>query len=183
MKKLISLLLCCLMVMGLMTACGSSKSSGTGIVGDWKATVSLSEFGDMGDMGEMADYIDADKLVMSINLTFTKDGKYTVAVDAKSIDKLIDVLCDGMEDYLKDMSKSLGMDYKEMMGGMSVREFMEEMGALEEFEAMKEEMSNTGEYTYENGVLTMDGEEAEAELKGNTLTVEIEGKPLTFKRK
>lgn len=183
MKKLISLLLCCLMVMGLMTACGDSKSSGSGIVGDWKATVSLTEFGDMGDLGEMADYIDEDKLVMSINLTFTKDGKYTVAADAKSIDKLIDAVCDGMEGYLKDMAKSLGMDYKDLLGGMSIREFMEEMGALEDFEEMKEEMVTTGEYTYENGVLTMDGEANDAELKGNTLTVEIEGETLTFKKK
>ena len=60
MKKLISLLLCLVMILGVMTACGSSDKSSaeggsgqTGIVGTWKANLKLAEYSDMGDMSGM----------------------------------------------------------------------------------------------------------------------------------
>lgn len=196
MKKLISLLLCLVMILSVMTACGGKDDGGsndggsktpakTGIVDTWKATLKLSEYGDMGDLSEMEEYIDVDKLTITVTLKFTDDGEYTLAVDDKSIDKLVDVMCDGMEGYLKDMAKEFGMSYKEMlemMGASSIREFLESEGLMDEFEDLKD-MNESGEYTWEDGVLTIDGDEVDAKLKGNTLTLEIDGMEVEFTRK
>lgn len=201
MKKLISLLLCLVMILSVMTACGGKDDGGsnnggsnddgskapakTGIVDTWTATLKLSEYGDMGDLGEMEEYIDVDKLSITVTLKFDKNGEYELAVDDKSIDKLVDVMCDGMEDYLKDMAKEFGMSYNEMlemMGASSIREFLEDQGLMDDFEDLKD-MNESGEYTWEDGVLTIDGDEVDAELKGNTLTLEIEGMEVDFTRK
>ena len=191
MKKLISLLLCLVMILGVMTACGSSDKSGaegggkTGIVGTWKANLKLAEYGDMGDMGGMEEYIDVDKLAISVTMKFTADGEYKLTVDDSSIDKLVDVMCDGMEDYMKDMAKQFGMSYDDMldaMGVKSIRELLEDEGMMDEFEDLKD-MNESGEYTFEDGVLTLDGDEVDFELKGNTLTLEVEGMDVKFTRK
>ena len=44
-------------------------------------------------------------------------------------------------------------------------------------------MNESGEYTFEDGVLTLDGDEVDFELKGNTLTLEVEGMDVKFTRK
>lgn len=191
MKKLISLLLCLVMILGVMTACGSSDKSSaeggskTGIVGTWKANMKLAEYGDMGDMSGMEEYIDVDKLAITVTMKFTADGEYKLTVDDSSIDKLVDVMCDGMEDYMKDMAEAYGMSYKDLLSAMgvkSIREFLEEEGMMDEFEDLKD-MNESGEYTFEDGVLTLDGEEVDFELKGNTLTLEVEGMDVKFTRK
>ena len=191
MKKLISLLLCLVMILGVMTACGSSDKSGaeggskTGIVGTWKANMKLAEYGDMGDMSGMEEYIDVDKLAITVTMKFTADGEYKLTVDDSSIDKLVDVMCDGMEDYMKDMAKAYGMSYKDLLSAMgvkSIRELLEEEGMMDEFEDLKD-MNESGEYTFEDGVLTLDGDEVDFELKGNTLTLEVEGMDVKFTRK
>ena len=191
MKKLISLLLCLVMILGVMTACGSSDKSGseggskTGIVGTWKANMKLAEYGDMGDMSGMEEYIDVDKLAITVTMKFTADGEYKLTVDDSSIDKLVDVMCDGMEDYMKDMAKAYGMSYKDLLSAMgvkSIRELLEEEGMMDEFEDLKD-MNESGEYTFEDGVLTLDGDEVDVELKGNTLTREVEGMDVKFTRK
>lgn len=189
MKKLISLLLCLVMILGLMTACGGDKNNGgsakTGIVGTWKANVKLAEYGDMGDMSGMEEYIDVDKLAITVTMKFTADGKYKLTVDESSIDKLVDVMCDGLEDYMKDMAKEMGMSYKDLLNAMgvkSIRELLEGEGMMDEFEDLKD-MNESGEYTFEDGVLTLDGDEVDFELKGNTLTLEVEGMDVKFTRK
>lgn len=182
MKKLIAMLLCVLMVMGLMTACGSSEK---GIVGSWQATVKLSDMEDMGDMEGMEEYFDIDKMTLTVNLKFAKDGTYTVAIDSKSVDKLADQMTKGMEKLIADMAKEMGMttkDILELSGASSVKEFVK-TSMMEEFEELTE--GKTGEYTWDEatGVLTMDGDETDATLKGSTLTVDLDGMKLTFKRK
>lgn len=186
MKKLIAMLLCVLMVMGLMTACGGDSSSEKGIVGSWQATVKLSDMEDMGDMEGMEEYFDIDKMTLTVNLKFAKDGTYTVAIDSKSVDKLADQMTKGMEKFIADMAKEMGMttkDILELSGASSVKEFVETSGMLDDFEELKE--AKTGEYTWDEatGVLTMDGDETEATLKGSTLTMDLDGMKLTFKRK
>lgn len=189
MKKLISLLLCLVMILGVMTACGDSGSSkgsaGNGIVGTWKANMKLAEYGDLGDMGGMEEYINVDKLAITVTMKFTADGEYKLTVDNSSIEKLVDVMCDGLEDYMKDMAKAYGMSYKDMLSALgvsSIREFLEEEGMMDEFEDLKD-MNESGEYTFEDGVLTLDGDEVDFELKGNTLILEIEGMDVKFTRK
>lgn len=190
MKKLISLLLCLVMILGVMTACGDSNDDGAsggkgGIVGTWKANLSLEEYGELGDLGEMEEYIDVDKLVIGVNLKFNTNGTYKLTVDEKSIDKLVDVMCDGMDDYVKDVASAYGMTYKEMLsalGASNIREFLEDAGMMEAFDELKE-MNESGEYTFEDGILTLDGDDVDFELEGNTLYLEIEGMEVKFTRK
>lgn len=183
MKKLIAMLLCVLMVMGLMTACGSSEK---GIVGSWQATVKLSDMEDVvGDMEGMEEYFDIDKMTLTVNLKFAKDGTYTVAIDSKSVDKLADQMTKGMEKFIAELAKQVGMttkDILELYGASSVKEFVK-TAMMEEFEELTE--GKTGEYTWDEatGVLTMDGDETDATLKGSTLTMDLDGVKLTFKRK
>lgn len=185
MKKLIAMLLCLVMVMGLMTACGGDSSSEKGIVGTWTATIKLSDMGDMGDMEGLEEYFDIDKMTLTVNLKFAKDGTYSVAIDSKSIDKLADQMTEGMEKFIAELAKQVGMTTKDILdlyGASSVKEFVK-TSMMEEFEELTE--AKTGEYTWDEatGVLTMDGDETDAKLKGNTLTMEIEGVDVTFKRK
>lgn len=183
MKKLFAMVLCLVMVMGAMTACG--KSAEKDIVGVWKADVSFSEFEDIDDLGEMAEYLDMDKMRMTVVMEFKADGEYIMTMDAKSIDKLVDVMCDGMEKYMQDMSKELGMSYEDMltmMGCDSLEAFLEDSGALEEFDALKE-MSETGEYEMKDGILYMDGDKTDAKVDGNTITIKEDGITMVFKRK
>ena len=187
MKKLISLLLCLVMILSVMTACGGDdkSSSDTGIVGTWEANVKLSDYEDMGDLGEMEEYLDLDKMVIGFTLKLTADGEYELTVNSKSIDKLVDVMCDGMEDYMKAVAKDAGMSYSDMLNALgcsSIKDFLDQAGMLDEFEQIKEQTED-GEYTWEDGVLTMDGDEVDASLKGNTLTIEREGIEFVFKRK
>ncbi len=187
MKKLISLLLCLVMILSVMTACGGDdkSSSGTGIVGTWEANVKLSDYEDMGDLGEMEEYLDLDKMVIGFTLKLTADGEYKLTVNSKSIDKLVDVMCDGMEDYMKAAAKEYGMSYKDMLkalGCSSIKDFLDQAGLLDQFEQIKGQ-TESGEYTWEDGVLTMDGDEVDAILRGNTLTIEREGIKFVFKRK
>ena len=77
------------------------------------------------------------------------------------------------------------MSYKEMlelMGVSSIRELLESEGMMDAFDELKD-MNESGEYTYEDDVLTMDGDEVDFELKGNTLTLEVEGMEVKFTRK
>ena len=182
MKKLFAMVLCLVMVMGVMTAC--SKSSDKDIVGTWRADVKLSEFMDVDDLGEMADYLDVDKLELTAIMEFKADGEYIMTMDSKSVDKLVDVMCDGMEKYMQDMSKELGMSYEDMltmMGCDSLEAFLEDSGALEEFDALKE-MSETGEYEWKDGILYMDGDKTDAKVDGNTITIKEDGTTMVFKR-
>ena len=183
MKKLFAMLLCLVMVMGAMTAC--TKSDGKSIVGTWEANVNFGEFMGADDLGEVAEYLDMDKMRMTVVMEFKADGEYIMTMDAKSIDKLVDTMCDGMEKYLQDMSNELGMSYEDMltmMGCDSLEAFLEDSGALEEFDALKE-MSESGEYEWKDGILYMDGDEVEAEITGSTITVELDGTTVVFKRK
>ncbi len=176
MKKLIAMLLCLVMVLGL-AACGSSGGK-TGIVGNWKATVNFADIIGAEDLAGMEEYINVDKINLTITLKFTDDGKYTLALDQKSVDNMIDVIADGMEDMFKDMAELYGISYEDLMA---------ESGISDLREALAEEMDlgdieESGKYTWEDGVLTMDGEETDVELNGNTLTVDIDGVEVTFKR-
>lgn len=185
MKKLIALLLCLVMVMGLMTACGDSSSE-KGIVGTWTATVKLTDLEGMDDTEGMEEYFDFDKMTITVNLKFAKDGTYALSFDQKSVDKLVSQMTAGVEKLLNEMAKEMNMtakDILDMYGVSSVSEFVEASGMLEEFDELKE--TQTGEYTWDEatGVLTMDGDETDAKLKGSTLTMDLDGMELTFKRK
>lgn len=183
MKKLFAMLLCLVMVMGAMTAC--TKSDGKSIVGTWEANVNFAEFMGSDDLGEVAEYLDMDKMCMTVVMEFKADGEYIMTMDAKSIDKLVDTMCDGMEKYMQDMSKELGMSYEDMltmMGCDSLEAFLEDSGALEEFDALKE-MSETGEYELKDGILYMDGDKTDAKVDGNTITIKEDGVTMVFKRK
>ncbi|MGM9601245.1 MAG: hypothetical protein ACI3W5_06650 [Faecousia sp.] len=186
MKKLIALLLCLVMVMGLMTACGGDSSSEKGIVGTWTATVKLSDMEGMEDTEGMEEYFDFDKMSITVNLKFAKDGTYALSFDQKSVDKLVDQMVAGMEKLIEDMAKEMNMTTKDILdlyGASSVKEFVETSGMLDEFDELRE--TQTGEYTWDEatGVLTLDGDETDAELKGNTLTMDLDGMELTLKRK
>lgn len=186
MKKLIALLLCFVMILPVMAGCGKDKDSADAIIGTWKADVALADYMDMSELGDMGSYFDTDKLTMSFNLEFTKDGKYTLTVDAKSIDNMVDAMMEGFEAYFKDFAESQGMTVEDILsasGVSSVQELIEATGALDEMDDLKE-MKETGTYTWSDstGVLLMDGEETDAKLDGDTLTIEVEDINLVMKR-
>ncbi len=158
---------------------GSSASSNTGIVGTWKTTINYADLAGSGDMGGMEEYIDIDRLNIDIILKFTKDGECTMYADEKSVDRLIDVMADGTEDMLKDMAKEYGISYKDLLEEMGVSDIRDMMAA----QIDASEMEESGEYTWKDGVLTINGEEKDVELKGNTLTIDLDGIEFTFKRK
>ncbi len=186
MKKLLALLLAVVMIFCLMTACGKDEddddddkgSTKSGVVGTWKATVSAADMGeDMEDLEGMEEYIDLDDVSMVVYLTFDKDGTYELTADRDSLEKMMKSLMQGMFDA---MAKEFGMSTSDLLSSQGVSS-IDELITDDDLDDLMDEMHETGEYTYEDGVLTIDGEEAE--LKGNTLTLEQDGVTIKFKRK
>ncbi len=183
MKKLIALLLCLVMVLGLMAGCDkedgeSGGKKDTGIVGEWKATVKASDMEDAMELEGLDAYVDLDDVSMTVYATFDKDGTYEFSADKKSVEKMMITLMEGM---IKGMAEEYGMSEKEMLELMEV-DSVKDLITDENLDDLLDEMNEGGEYTYEDGVLTIDGEEVEFELKGDTLTIEEDGVEMKFKR-
>lgn len=152
-KKLVCAAAALVMVAVCLVGCG--KSDAKRIIGEWRATVDMGE--QMGIDGSCeATYI----------LTFDeKEVKVGVDTDAFS-EKLSELMRDLLNEQMEsenlteaDVEATLGMTFDELISTTVD-------SAIEEMEAQLEDTS--GEYTIEDGVLTIDGEESDYEFVSDT---------------
>ncbi len=139
------------------------------IIGSWTGKMSVSDdylselIGE--DAGEMSEYFDLNKLLdVDFTLTFKDDGTYiSVITDEaaeKYVDNLIDILCDGMIEYVKDLAEANGTSWEEYLdaAGMTEQEFKDailaEVDREELLKEMRDEIEPEAEYyKLENGKL------------------------------
>lgn len=178
MKKWLLMLLSIMLIVAMalsMAACGSGSKDDDeedydmdSIAGEWEAKIDLGELSGM-------DF----KLEVTVKLDCDEDGTYTITMDS---DDILAAVEDNIDEIIEAALEQTGMD-------MSVDEFLDEAGMdRDEFiDMMAEELeyyeiNESGEYTYEDEVLTIDGEEVECKYTGDKLTFEIEGIEFKFTR-
>jgi hypothetical protein len=185
MKKWLLMLLSILLIAAMalsFAACGdndkddddekgsaSKKYDKDSIVGEWEGTVDYTEL--LGVHFEMLADVDCE---------FNEDGTCTIIIDAES---MIKSMKKAGNTAIEDILAEAGMD-------MTPEEFLEMSGmtADEFFEMMLEEMAIEDttmdcEYSYEDGVLILDGEEYDCEYTGEELSFDMDGMPVALERK
>lgn len=144
MKKSIASFLCICLTLSMLLACAGCKSGGDAdkFVGDWEAKVDMTDMlNDMlasdSDTEELADYIKIDSYVLTLNFSFSSDGKYSIKIDRdalqKTTDDLLATMKSGVLTYFDDMLEGMAAEYE-----VTVDEFLEayEVANLEEFLAV-----------------------------------------------
>lgn len=195
MKKVVSTLLCMSLLCALLLACSGCGGGKGKLVGDWTATVDVTDAlkdeleRSIGDDDAMS-YFKIDKFTFVLNLTLDKDGDYTLELDGKSMEKsmdgLVDSVKDGLADYLEKTIQDQGLDmsvdeFCQAMGDMSYDEFFDQMIDKDQLMPDMDEMNSKGTYEAEDGVLTLkdkdSGEKSkyDYELKGSKLTLDLDG--------
>jgi hypothetical protein len=170
MKKLLALLLALVMIFALAACGGNSNdddddkpSKKKGLEDKWSWVMSMD--------GEMMGLEDFDgEFSMTVLFDFD-DGKYTITLDEKALDKSVKAFEQDMVDYMVEA----GLDEA------SAREMVEEMDLAGTMaESMEDEMTESGTYTAEDGKLTMTNEDGDEEvysyeIKGDKMTLIPEG--------
>ncbi len=131
------------------------------------------------------------------NVEFDKDGTCVCTMDMDAMEDVVDDVRKDWVDYMVEMLyDELGKDeadeYCEEEFGMSCEEYCEETidEVMDEMMAEFEDLEEESEYTYEDGVLELDGDELECKIKGDKMTIEgssdvigIEDEKITLTRK
>lgn len=141
MKKSIASFLCICLTLSMLLVCAGCKSGGDAdkFVGDWEAKVDMTDMlNDMlasdSDTAELADYIKIDSYVLTLNFSFSSDGKYSIKIDRDALQKTTDAMLatmkSGVLTYFDDMLEDMAAEYE-----VTVDEFLEayEVANLEEF--------------------------------------------------
>lgn len=141
MKKSIASFLCICLTLSMLLVCAGCKSGGDAdkFVGDWEAKVDMTDM--LNDMlasdpstADLAGYIKIDSYVLTLNFSFTSDGKYSIKIDRDALQKTSDALLSTMKTgilaYFEDMLEEMAAEYD-----VTVDEFLEvnEVASIEEF--------------------------------------------------
>lgn len=141
MKKSIASFLCICLTLSMLLVCAGCKSGGDAdkFVGDWEAKVDMTDM--LNDMltsdpstADLAGYIKIDSYVLTLNFSFTSDGKYSIKIDRDALQKTSDALLSTMKTgilaYFEDMLEEMAAEYD-----VTVDEFLEvnEVASVEEF--------------------------------------------------
>lgn len=152
MKKLFSVALCLILSFSMlftMTGCFGEQSK---YIGTWKGTLDMTDIvaEELANDEEMGDYFTITDFSIVMNLEFNDDGTYSMWVEEESIeeamDKMIDDLTLGMEDYLTDYfaSEGITVTVQEALDalGMTMDELMEDSFDNEMMDKTIDEMLN-----------------------------------------
>ena len=169
MKELLALLLALVMIFAL-AACGAGDTANKddddkkptekkGLEDSWTWTITMD-----GEAMGMEGFDGG--FTVAVVIDFTKDGKFTMTLDEKVMEKSIEDFADAMVDYLVDQ----GAGSKD-----EVQAIVDEMDVASMFDEVREDMEASGTYKTEGDKLTMvkDGEEAvyTYKLDGDDLTL------------
>lgn len=167
MKKLIALLLAAVMLMGLLSGCGEKDEKK--ILGTWTATVDMTQQV-LDEMGEDAETLNFDgKLNVTLNMTFTEDGKVTLASKVEDTE--------AVKSFLVGIFDASFAEMAEYFDGMTTEEILESVGmdlddlVADLMEEMEQEETNT--YTLEDGIIKYgDGDQDPYHFDGDKLIVD-----------
>lgn len=157
MMKLLSLVLVLALVLSL-AACSGTKTAT--IVGKWSTTMDMEKMmekaaeGGEDDLGGMMEAFGSifKGVVFKINLEFNEDGTFVMSTDEDSMKAAAELLVSNAKEALGELAES-----------MDVSDLTNEFGG---------DMNEKGTYTYEDGKLTLKGEE-DAENDAMVWVVEL----------
>lgn len=162
------------------------------LVGQWLGTVDLSDVLNTAIVSSdpsLGQYFSFSGLTLDIHMVLTEDGTCTLSVDSASAQELMDGLksqmADGFTAYVEDLMAEYGYDYtaEEFLGlmGYTMDSFIEEYIDTDSLVGSLTDISSTGKYVAEDGMLYMaDSMDKDPKsvagnpyvLDGNKLTIE-----------
>lgn len=174
MKKYLSMLMICMMLLGILSGCGNEQKK---FVGTWEADFDVAQIINdemTATAADMAEYLSIPEFSVKVQMTFYEDGTYKMGVNEEalleSFDGMLDVIGDGMMAYLDDAAAEMGFTADEMleMAGVSLETLMEEAFSDEMLDEMLDEltaeMNMEGDFKVKDGYLYMsDGKGADME--------------------
>lgn len=202
MKKIVSLLICLALVLGIgfvMTGCkdgdtdtaNAGKKEAPSIVAKWEATVDCTNAvkEKLATVNhQMADYFDFDGLTVKYSYVFDKEGNYVLSVDSKTFDKQTAKIKSSAKkavvSYLEDIIKAHGenMTPEEMCkqsDNMTLDEVCEDFLNKWDIASCKPAASK-GKYKLDGDKLYI-GENEQGLQNGPFYTVGLESNKLTLK--
>lgn len=163
MKKIISVILACVIAAACLSFVSCSKAS---IVGKWQGEFSAETMKKMAVADE--DFPDIEFTgSVKFSFAFEEDGKYSFQMDG---DSMADFWRENIGAMVDLTSKTAGVE-------ISKEDFLSALNLADEnefAEYMRDSMTGpeqTGTYSYSNGVLTVDGEETRVELSSDKLVI------------
>lgn len=189
-RKSMSLMLCLSLMCALLLACsGCGNKEKDALVGTWETTLDMTDMindelkASMGNDQEMMSYFKIDEFGIKAILTFGSDDTYKLSVDEKalekSLDNVISIFRDGLQNYFEDAMKGQGIDMTvdellQASGMGTLDSLLEEALDRDDLMSSMGDMESSGKFEIKNGALYMtddDGTSTESyKLDGNKLT-------------
>lgn len=190
MKKSVAIVLCLALVFS-MCLCGCSNEKKQ-VLGTWTTTIELADQineGIVGSDSEAAEYLTIDSFKLILNMTFHEDDTYSMKYDEAAataeVDRIVDLVTDGMLKYLVDALAELGMELTEEealeMTGITREDLQAQFAGELDVESLFADLNMEGQFKVEDGKMYLsDGLEYGVDetmyefysVEGNTLTID-----------
>ena len=190
MKKSVAIVLCLALVFS-MCLCGCSNEKKQ-VLGTWTTTIELADQineGIVGSDSEAAEYLTIDSFKLILNMTFHENDTYSMKYDEAAataeVDRIVDLVTDGMLKYLVDALAELGMELTEEealeMTGITREDLQAQFAGELDVESLFADLNMEGQFKVEDGKMYLsDGLEYGVDetmyefysVEGNTLTID-----------
>ena len=186
MKRVLSVLVASVLMLTMLTACGSKPDKA--LLGKWTSEMDFGSYLNEGlaTEPEIAEYMAVDDFILEIELYLNEDGTYKMTADTTanmaSYEAVKAELTAGMEAYLTATAAEYEMTLEDILAASetTIEEMMEESFSVDMYYGIIDEMESEGKFEAADGKLFMsDGLEYEIDknvyetytLNGNTLTI------------
>ncbi len=186
MKKVLSVCMVALMMLTMLTACGTKNDNA--ILGKWVCEMDFGGYLNEGLAAEpeVAEYMYVDEFILEIELYLNEDGTYKMTADTSanmaSYEDVKEKLAAGMEAYLTAAATEVGMTLEDVLAASdtTIDEMIDQSFGVEMFYDIVGEMEAEGKFKAADGKLFMsDGLNYDIDknyyetytLEGNTLTI------------
>lgn len=186
MKKVLCVCMAALMMLTMLTACGSKTDEE--ILGNWVCEMDFGGYFNEGlaSEPEVAEYLTIDEFVLEIELNLNSDGTYEMTADndanLAAYEAVKEELAAGMEAYVDAIATDIGMTGDELLAAAetTIEEMIEESFSVDMYYEIIGEMEAEGKFEAADGKLYLsDGLNYDIDknyyetytLNGNTLTI------------
>lgn len=161
MKKVLSFGLAVLMMLSMLTACGSKTDKE--LIGKWVSEVDFGGYLNEGlaSEPEVAEYLSVDDFILEIELYLNEDGTYKMTADTTanlaSFEEVQEELAVGMEAYMTAMAAEYEMTLEDVLAASetTIEEIIEESFGTEMYYEIIAEMEAEGKFEAADGKLFM----------------------------
>ncbi len=167
MKKVLSLTIAAVILLAAALSFASC-GAGEGIVGKWKTSIDFGEVMNASgeDVSAMFDASSLEGKTVDLVVEFKDNGKYVADFDQ---DQIKEVMTSLMEPLLESLAGSAGMSIDDVLKAQGASSIEELIDAQLNSSEGEDPYHHEGDYTYEDGKLTLEKSEIKVELSGDTL--------------